>query len=387
VGKPISEARGEVARTVAILRYYAQVALDPIGETYPSPDGRASLSVERRPLGTVALVCPWNFPLAIPAWKLAPALAVGNTVLLKPSSAALATATRLVELGQPHLPSGVLSVVSARGELADRLLDDPRVAGISFTGSAEVGHAIVARAVSRGAAVQAEMGGQNASVVLEDADLDAAAAMIAGAAMGYAGQKCTATSRVVVLRGVAERFVPLLVDRVRGLAVGDPLDEGTTVGPLISRDARDQVRSAVEDAVGRGARVLAGRSEPDRAGWFYAPTLLAVADAGDPFTQEETFGPAASVLVADSDADAVRIANGTRYGLSAAVFSQNLHHATTVAGQLDAGLIRVNASTAGVDYYAPFGGERASSYGPREQGRAALQFYTRTRTILVNPPA
>lgn len=382
VGKPIREARGEVARTAAILRYYSQAAFDPVGETYPSPDGRATLSVERLPLGVVVTICPWNFPLAIPAWKIAPALAYGNAVLFKPSSAALATAHRLVELGAPHLPAGVLALVPLESPLAERLTDDPRVDGVSFTGSVGVGRSLVARVAARGVSVQAEMGGQNPSLVLADADLERAAAMIAEAAMSYAGQKCTATSRVVVERTVAERFVPLLVDHVRALAVGEPTDEATAVGPLISAAARESTCRAVEAALARGGRRLAGAEAPNRPGYFYAPTLVALDEPADPFAQEETFGPAASVLVVDSEDDAVRVANGTPYGLSAAVFGSDVERALRVARRIEAGLVRVNASTAGVDYYAPFGGEKASSYGPREQGRAAREFYTRTRTVL-----
>lgn len=385
VGKPIAEARGEVARTLAILRYYSQVAFDPVAEQYPSPDGRSRLLAERVPLGVVALICPWNFPLAIPAWKMGPALATGNAAILKPSAAGLATATRLVELARPFLPEGVLQLAPLGAGLAGRLVEDARIAGVSFTGSAEVGRRIIAAGAARGIPVQAEMGGQNASVVLADADIDAAVTTIAGAAMGYAGQKCTATSRVVVERNVADRFIPLFVDRVAALEVGDPSNETTVVGPLISSAARDGVRTSVDAALGRGGRLLTGNRSPELPGWFYAPTLVALDDPGDPFAQEETFGPAASVLVASDPDDAVRIANGTPYGLSAAVFGTDVERATAIARRLEAGLLRVNASTTGVDYYAPFGGEKASSYGPREQGRAAVEFYTRSRTILVSP--
>ena len=385
VGKPIAEARGEVARTVAILRYYSQVAFDPVAEQYPSPDGRSRLFAERVPLGVVALICPWNFPLAIPAWKMGPALATGNAAILKPSGAGLATATRLVELSRPFLLEGVLRLAPLGAGLAGRLVEDARITGVSFTGSAEVGRRIIVAAAARGIPIQAEMGGQNASVVLADADIDSAVAAIAGAAMGYAGQKCTATSRVVVERSVADRFISLFVDRVCALEVGDPSDETTVVGPLISSAAREGVRASVDAALGRGGRLLTGNRSPELPGWFYAPTLIALDDPGDPFAQEETFGPAASVLVAADPDDAVRIANGTPYGLSAAVFGADVERATAIARRLEAGLLRVNASTTGVDYYAPFGGEKASSYGPREQGRAAVEFYTRSRTVLVSP--
>ena len=385
VGKPIAEAHGEVARMVAILRYYSQVAFDPVAEQYPSPDRRSQLLAERVPLGVVALICPWNFPLAIPAWKMGPALATGDAAILKPSAAGRATATRFVELARSFLPEGVLQLAPVGAGLAGRLVEDARIAGVSFTGSAEVGRRIIAASAARGVPVQAVMGGQNASIVLADADIDSAATTIAGAAMGYAGQRCTATSRVVVERSIADRFIPLFVDRVAALAVGDPSIETTVVGPLISSAARDGVRASVDAALGRGGRLLTGNRSSELPGWFYAPTLVALDDPGDPFAQEETFGPAASVLVASDPDDAVRIANGTPYGLSAAVFGADLERATAIVRRLEAGLLRVNASTTGVDYYAPFGGEKASSYGPREQGRAAVEFYTRSRTILVSP--
>lgn len=386
VGKPIREARAEVHRAVSILRYYAQAVFDPTGEIYPGAGERYRLEVERRPLGTILLITPWNFPIAIPTWKIAPALAYGNAVLFRPSSSAVGVAERFVELSRRAVPESVLQLIVAPPRSVELLMHDPRVAGVSFTGSAAVGSRIVSLVVARGGSVQAEMGGQNASVVLADADLEFAATTIADAAMGYAGQKCTATSRVIVVRSVADRFVPLLVDHIRRLPIGDPTDVSTVVGPVITETAREAVAAAIAGALQRGARLLTGGEAPARPGWFYMPTLLEVADEDDPFVQEETFGPAAAVLIAESENEAIRLANSTRYGLSAAVFGANLDRARVIAGRLDAGLIRVNASTAGVDFYAPFGGERASSYGPREQGRAAKEFYTRTRTILIHRP-
>jgi acyl-CoA reductase-like NAD-dependent aldehyde dehydrogenase len=384
VGKPINEAVGEVARGVAILRYYAQAVYDPVGEEYPSPDGRARLRVARVPLGTVGLITPWNFPLAIPLWKIAPALAYGNAVIWKPSSLATGIALEIIARSREFLPDGIVSFVPVTRRQADRLVDDPRLDGISFTGSAAVGSDLAARAARRGVAVQAEMGGQNPSIVLPDADLDHAAATIAGAAMAYAGQKCTATSRVLVADSVAGRFVPLLVDHIRALRVGEPSDPATTVGPLISQEARAKVHESIQAARLRGADCLTGGDALDREGWFLQPTLLSVTDTTDAIVQEETFGPVASVLRFDRADEAIRIANSTRFGLSAAVFGSNLHDAAEVANGLSTGLVRINASTTGVDFYTPFGGVRASSYGPREMGRAAREFYTTTRTLLVN---
>jgi acyl-CoA reductase-like NAD-dependent aldehyde dehydrogenase len=385
VGKPLTEARAEVGRAVAILRYYSQIAFDPIGEEFPSPNGRGRLQTQRMPLGTVAIITPWNFPIAIPLWKLAPALASGNAVIWKPSSSALAVSKRLMGLATRVLPADVLVSVVLSPSQADRLVDEPAIDGLSFTGSASVGSSLASRAAKRGIPVQAEMGGQNASIVLADAHLEHAAETIASAAMGYAGQKCTATRRVIVEKSVADTFVPLLAERVRSLAVGEPLDPQTLVGPLISEAARSAVEVAIQGALGRGAEHLAGGARLDREGWFIEPALLQVRHRDDEFVQEETFGPAAAVLTFDGVAEAIEIANSTRYGLSAAVFGSNLERATSVAHGLVAGMIRVNASTTGVEFYTPFGGERASSYGPREQGRAARDFYTHTRTISINP--
>lgn len=385
IGKPIREARAEVSRAAAILRYYAQAALDPVAEVFPSASGQGEVRVERHARGVVAVVCPWNFPLAIPVWKIAPALAYGNAVLMKPSSAAIGVALRLVELARPSVPEEVLAVVSSRGDDAMTMLDDPRVAAVSFTGSSEVGRRVVARVAARGAAVQSEMGGQNASIVLPDADLERAAASIVDAAMGYAGQKCTATRRVIVLDAIAEELVDRLVARTEELRVGDPLEEETAVGPVIDERALNLVERAVDGAVGRGARVLTGGRRRGRAGWFYAPTLLAIDDAADEFACVETFGPVAAILTVRSVEEAITIANGTEYGLVGAIFSQDLTAATTIANALHVGMVKLNAPTTGADYWVPFGGDRASSYGPREQGRAARDFYDTTRTVTITP--
>jgi alpha-ketoglutaric semialdehyde dehydrogenase len=383
VGKPHGEAAGEAARAVAILRYYAQQVLDPDGETYPAP-GTTLLMARRRPRGIAGLITPWNFPFAIPLWKAAPALAFGNAALLKPAPEATACALRLSELVGESLPPGLLTVLPGGAETGQAVVEESDV--VSFTGSVTAGSTVREAASRRGVTAQCEMGGQNPSIVLPDVDVEATAAVLAGAAMGYAGQKCTATSRVVVVddgHGFAKRFTDALVGAVEAVGVGDPADEGVVVGPVITEAARDAVVAAAREAEDSGGRVLTGGTAPDGDGWFVAPTLVDGVPADARVAQEEVFGPFAAVLTAPDADHAVDLANGVRYGLAAAVFTRDLDRALQVADRLDAGLVRVNAPTSGVDFYAPFGGEKGSSYGPREQGKAARDFYTSIHTVTI----
>ena len=382
VGKPVSEARGEVARAVSILRYYSQLALLPDGETLPAADPDALLMARYRPLGVAALLTPWNFPVAIPLWKAAPSLAYGNATILKPSSAAAATALLLHEIIAPELPEGVFQVLLGGAGTARPLIENPDVAAVSFTGSVPVGRDISSRVAARGGRVQAEMGGQNPSVVLADADLDRAASTIAYAAMGYAGQKCTATSRVIVEKPVYAEFRDRLVDAINSLRVEDPTSEGTLVGPVIDNASRENALAAVGAS---GGRVITGGRQLDGPGYYLAPTLVELDAPTGPLAREEVFAPVAAVLSADSPQQAVEIANDVRFGLVAAVFTRDLGHALRLTNELDAGMVRVNAPTSGVDFHAPFGGAKESSYGPREQGLAARAFYTESRTVLITP--
>jgi alpha-ketoglutaric semialdehyde dehydrogenase len=382
VGKPVTEAGAEVGRAVGILRYYAQQALDPDGETYPGASPASLLLSRRRPRGVAGLITPWNFPVAIPLWKAAPALAFGNAVVLKPSPEATGLALRLAELFAPALPDGLFQVLPGGPETGRAILD--RVDCMSFTGSVAVGRKVAMAATELGIPSQAEMGGLNASIVLGDADPQRAATVIAGAAMGYAGQKCTATSRAIVV-GDPGPFTDALVAAVEGLTVGDPAESGTVVGPVITEQARRRVVEAAEGAVAAGGRLLAGGAAPDGHGWFVAPTLVGGLGPEARLAQEEVFGPIAVVLAVADEDEAVRVANGVRYGLVGSVFTRDLDRALRMAARLDTGLIRVNAPTSGVDFLAPFGGEKDSSYGPREQGKAARDLYTSTRTITINP--
>ena len=387
VGKPVPEADGEVERALAILRYYSQVALDSNGSTYPGSTPGAQVVVRREPLGVVLAICPWNFPLAIPLWKTAPALAYGNAVIIKPASPAVATASLLRECAEESLPAGILGQLVMSGSRAGDLLDDSRISAVTFTGSTGVGLSVAERMARRAAPAQAEMGGQNPAVVLADANLEAAADAIVSGAMGFSGQKCTATRRVVAVESVAERLEELMADRVSRIAVGDPSVDGVTAGPLISATAVDEFGEAVSEALGSGASGLATAESVAGPGYFVSPTLLRQDDPGARVNQEETFGPLLTTMrVKDTDA-AVEAANATRFGLVGAVHGRDLGQAVEVVSRLNCGLRRINAPTPGVDYYAPFGGEGMSSFGPREQGRAAGEFFTSTTTMTVIPSA
>jgi len=381
VGKPLTEATGEVARAVAILRYYAQQVFDPMGDMH-EPSSSGLLFTHRRPHGVAGLITPWNFPLAIPLWKAAPALAFGNTVVLKPAPEATAVALHLGELLRSALPPDVFAVVPGDAETGEALVVNADL--ISFTGSVGAGRAVAAAATARGIPVQAEMGGQNPAIVLEDADHVAAARHIAAAAMAYAGQKCTATKRVIVV-GDSQPFTKTLVQTVESLAIGDPADAQTIVGPVIDEAARDRVLAAAASATAIGGAVLTGGTAVDRDGWFVAPTVVAGVPADHVLACDEVFGPICLVQTARSADEAIELANGVEYGLTAAIYTRDLNAALVASGQLEAGLVKVNAPTSGVDFYLPFGGEKSSSIGGREQGKAARDFYTTLHTITLAP--
>ncbi len=388
VGKPVAEAAGEVDRAAAILRYYSQIALDPDGQILPGSTPGARVVVRYEPLGVVLAICPWNFPLAIPVWKAAPALAYGNSILIKPATAAIATAALFQGCADETLPPGVLAGAAMPGSAAAELLDDGRIAAVTFTGSTGVGISVAERMARRAAPAQAEMGGQNPAIVLEDANLAAAADLIVSGAMGYAGQKCTATRRVVALPGVADELEHLVAERVAALRVGDPADPAVTVGPLIGRPAVQEFEQAVGDALSAGATETARAEVPaglPQGACFVAPALLRQDDPQATVNQEETFGPLLTFIRVAGVEEAIAAANGTRFGLVGAVHGGDLGRAVEVASRLECGLRRINAPTPGVDYYAPFGGEGHSSFGPREQGRGAREFFTSSTTTTIVP--
>ncbi|HLH46616.1 MAG TPA: aldehyde dehydrogenase family protein [Acidimicrobiales bacterium] len=382
VGKPATEAAGEVARAVAILDYYAQLCYLPHGEVLPPSAPGGLLLTQRRPHGLAGLVTPWNFPLAIPLWKAAPALAAGNGVLLKPSPEALGCAHALAEALAHHLPEGLVALVAGGAETGRAVVSEADV--VSFTGSAAVGHAVAAAAAGDATPVQCEMGGHNAAIVLPGADPEATAQVVTAAAMGYAGQKCTATRRVIVV-GEQPELVEALVEAVGALRVDDPAGADVVVGPVITDAARRKVMEAVDGAKRAGGRVLTGGAPPDRAGWFVAPTVVDGVPEDHPVAREETFGPFTLLQPVASVEEAVARCNAVPYGLVTSIHGRDLDQLLAVAEGVDTGMVKINGPTAGVDFYAPFGGQKASSYGAREQGIDALRFYSWSRTVTVAP--
>ncbi len=366
VGKPITEARAEVARTAAILRYAASLATQPAGEVYEDATG-AHVRVVRHPRGVALLITPWNFPLAIPTWKLAPALQAGNAVVLKPATQAYRIAERLVA----HLDLGdVVQLVPGGGATATALLDAGPDA-VSFTGSTATGRSIAERLAGRFIPLQLEMGGKNGVYVSHAADAATAAKVALTGAMGYAGQKCTATSLLFVHEGAASAVTDELVRQAAALGVGDPADPGTVVGPLIAAEHRQEVLDKL-----RGAEVLHGGESSGHA--VLAPTVMT---GEHPANHEELFAPVLSVLPVSGVDEALARLHDLEYGLVAGIVSPLRDEVEHFARHVEAGLVRVNAPTAGVEPHVPFGGVKASSFGPREQGRAGLEFFSETRTI------
>lgn len=382
VGKPIGEAKGEVGRCIAILRYFAGECVRESGQVIPAmTPGSLQFSI-RAPLGVVGLITPWNFPVAIPLWKTAPALAFGNTVVMHPAQAASLCGALLAETAHAAgLPRGVFNVLLGQGSvLGGVILDHEKVKAVSLTGSNRVGAIVAERCARRNAKFQTEMGGKNVGIVLADADLKLAANLVAGGAMRFAGQKCTATSRVVVDQKVQDAFQAELIAAIDKLKVADPLEADCAVGPVISQESK----ASIEEAIGQaGAPVYSGATLP--GGYYVAPTLYRDVDPASPLAQEELFGPVLAMITANDFDHAIELANGVRYGLSASLFTKDISSAIKYIGRIEAGLVRVNSDTTGVNPHAPFGGVKGSSSGSREQGPAAKEFYTEIKTVQINP--
>jgi aldehyde dehydrogenase (NAD+) len=384
-GKAIRDARGEVARGAAVLRYFAGECAQPEGEVYASATPGTLLYTVREPLGVVAAITPWNFPVAIPVWKLAPALAFGNAVVWKPAASVPLCAVKIVEAFEAvGLPAGVLNLLTGRAAdgLGAALVEHPGVDAITFTGSNATGQALRRTAAERGLKIQLELGGKNPVVVLADADLERAVELTVRGAMFSTGQRCTATSRAIVVEEIADRFAEALLARVAALRVGDPADETVDVGPLASAEQYRSVSAALEQARDEGLEAACGgtASAPEE-GYFVAPTVYLDVDPGLKTAREELFGPILAVIRARDPEHALALANDTPFGLSASVFTRDLRTALDFAGRMQAGVVHVNGETAGAEPHVPFGGMKGSSSHSREQGKAAREFFTDVKTI------
>jgi aldehyde dehydrogenase (NAD+) len=388
-GKPLADGIGEAARAGAIFKFFAGEALRVGGEKVASVRPGIEVEVTREPLGVVGLITPWNFPLAISAWKIAPALAFGNTVVFKPAELVPASPWALVDIVQrAGLPPGVLNLVLGPGStLGAALAASPDVDAVSFTGSQDVGPSVAAAAVGTGARVQLEMGGKNPLIVLDDADLATAVSVAVNGAFFQAGQRCTASSRLIVTKGIHQRFVDAMIARMKTLVIDDALKAGTEIGPVV--DARQLEKNIEYLRVGRaeGATLAHGgeRLTRDTEGYYMAPALFTDTAPDMRINREEIFGPIASVIVAKDYDEALGVANDTPYGLSAGIVTTSLKYASHFKRHSTSGLVMVNLPTAGLDYHVPFGGRKKSSYGPREQGAYAKEFYTIVKTAYVAP--
>ncbi len=383
-GKTLAEGIGETIRAGQIFAFFAGEALRIAGDLVPSVRPGVEVMIEREPVGVVGLITPWNFPIAIPAWKLAPALAFGNTVVMKPADLVPGCAWALADiLDRAGLPKGVLNLVMGRGSVVGQtILDSPDVNAISFTGSVETGKRVAKASVEHMRRFQLEMGGKNPLVVLDDADLKTAVECAANGAFFSTGQRCTASSRLVVTESIHDRFVDALVERMKALNVDDAVKEGTHIGPVVDASQLKQDQDYIEIGRKEGAKLAWGGERLNRAtpGFYLQPALFTETSNDMRVNREEIFGPVATVVrVKDYDA-ALAVANDTPFGLSAGICTTSLKHATHFRKNSEAGMVMVNLPTAGVDYHVPFGGRKGSSYGPREQGRYAIEFYTMVKT-------
>ena len=387
-GKTLKEAVGETMRAGHVFKFHAGQALRITGELVDSPRKGVSVTVQREPLGVIGIITPWNFPIAIPAWKIAPALAYANCVVFKPASLVPGCAHALAELlADCGCPPGVFNLVVGSGrEVGDAIVNAPEVDAISFTGSVETGRALAARAVAGMKKIQLEMGGKNPLIVLDDADLDNAVECAVQGAFYSTGQRCTATSRVIVTPGIYGRFRHALLARTTALVVGDALDETTQIGPAV--DAAQLKTDLDYIAVGQkeGARLVAGgeRQPAPKNGFYIQPTVFEDVHNQMRIAREEIFGPVVSLLRARDYDEALATANDTPFGLSGGICTTSLRHADHFRRNAQVGLAMINAPTAGVDYHVPFGGVKGSSYGSREQGAYAVEFYTRVKTVYTN---
>ena len=382
-GKPLADGIGEVTRAGQLFKFYAGEVLRLAGERLPSIRAGVEVEVMPEPVGVIGLITPWNYPSSVPANKIAPAIAYGNAVVLKPSELVPASAVALFEImEQAGLPAGLVNLVIGGAEVGEALATSPEINGISFTGSTVTGRKVAAHAVANGARVQLELGGKNPLVVLDDAPFDVAVECAVNGAFYQTGQRCTASSRLIVTEGVHDRFVEAVAERVRSLKVGHALEAGTQVGPVIDERQLAKDMSYVDIARGEGARLVAGgeRLNRDTEGFYLSPALFADTHRDMRINREEVFGPVASVIRVKDYEEALEVANDTTYGLSAGICTTTMKYAHHFRRHVKAGMTMLNLPTAGVDYHVPFGGTKASGYGPKEQGRVARDFFTQTKT-------
>ena len=385
-GKTVPEGTGEVMRAARIFKYFAGEALRRHGQTLQSTRPGIDAETYREAVGVFGLITPWNFPIAIPAWKTAPALAFGNTVVLKPANPTPAIAHALASIiHEAGAPAGVFNMVLGQGGVGAAIVDHPQIDGVSFTGSQFVGGKVGEAAMRRQARVQLEMGGKNPLVVLEDADLNVAVACAIDGGFFATGQRCTASSRVIVVDAIHDRFVEAVAERARALKVGHALDPSTQIGPAVNEQQLEQSLRYVQIAKGEGGRIVTGgeRLSLDQPGFYISPAVIADTAPDMQINRDEVFGPVVSTIRVKNYEEALAIANQGDFGLSAGIITNSLHHMRHFRRNIRAGMVMVNLPTAGVDYHVPFGGTRKSSYGAREQGFAAIEFYTQTKTVYV----
>ncbi len=386
-GKTLPESKGEVLRAINIFRYFGGEGARLFSYHIPSERPHVFCYTLRKPLGVVGLITPWNFPSAIPAWKMAPALVAGNAVVIKPASLAPLSGYRLVEaLDEAGIPPGVVNFLTGRGDsVGNAMVEHPALRAISFTGSCEVGNRLYGKMAGRKVRIQLEMGGKNPTVVLKDSDLDYAADILVNGAFFSTGQKCTACSRAIIERAVYEPLVERLVAKTRALKVGNGLDPGVQIGPAVDSNQLQTDLRYIDIAQQEGARLLCGGHRLTGGiydqGYFIEPTIFDGVTPEMQIAQEEVFGPVLALMAAEDFEDALRLANSVKFGLSASIVSRDLTRVHQFINGIEAGLITINLPTAGVEYQLPFGGTKESSFGMREQGPLAIDFYTETRTV------
>ena len=386
-GKPLAEGKGEVYRAGQFFTYYAAETLRQMGENADSVREGIEVDVRREAVGVVAIISPWNFPTATASWKIAPALCYGNAVLWKPANATPASAVALTEIiAKQDIPAGLFSLVMGAGrDVGQRLVESPKVNAISFTGSVPVGKGIAAAAVQNLTKVQMEMGSKNALVFMDDADLDLAASLAVGGAFGGSGQKCTASSRLIVHKNVHDAFVEKLMAGANALKVGHALEAGTQIGPIVSEQQLSENLKYVDLGKSEGAELICGgqRLEMPHDGYYMSPGVFVGTTNDMQINREEMFAPLASVISVDSYDEALHVTNDTRFGLTSGIVTTSLARATHFRRNAQTGCVMVNLPTAGTDYHVPFGGRGDSSYGPREQGSFAAEFYTTVKTAYI----